>query len=115
MMQIPKIPGMVMMDLIHISHEAGYNDYENGGVWVDVKVVETPFKGAVLPLSYKDLKYDAGGTYTVKDQKLYTYNSFEEGEKVVYEGANYTIQQDKDYSRFGGGLQIYIMKRGGAA
>lgn len=113
-MPIPKIPGMVMTTLIHISHEPGYNDYENGGVWVDGEIVETPFKGAVLPLSYKDLKYDTGGTYTVKDQKLYTYNSFEEGGKVTYEGTDYTIQQSKDYSRFGGGLQIYIMKWGGS-
>lgn len=102
-----------MTDLIHISHEPGYNDYENGGVWVDGKVVETPFKGAVLPLSYKDMKYDTGGTYTVKDKKLYTYNAFEEGEKVAYEGVDYTILQGKDYSQFGGGLHVYIMKWGG--
>lgn len=114
MMLAPKIPGMVMTTLTHIRYKDGYNDYDNGGVWVDSEVVETPFEGAALPLSYKDLKYDRGGTYKVKDQKLYTYKSFEEGEKVIYEGVDYTIQQSKDYSRFGGGLQIYIMKWGGS-
>lgn len=110
----PKIPGMVMTNLIHISYTGSHRDYDNGGVEVYDEVVETPFEGAVLPLSYKDLKYDTGGTYTVKDQKLYTYKSFEEGEKVTYEGTDYTIQQGKDHSRFGGGLQIYIMKWGGS-
>lgn len=112
-MQSPTLPGMVMTTLTYISHGEGHYDYENGGVWVDGAPTEITFKGAVLPLSYKDLRYDAGGTYTVKDKKIYTYNTFEEGEKVTYEGADYTIQKSKDYSRLGSGLQIYIMKWGG--
>lgn len=101
-----------MTTLQHITNTGGYNDYDNGGVWVDGAKTSTPFQGAVFPLSYKELNYGQGGTYTLDDRKLYTYNAFNDGEKVESEGLAYTIKQAKDYSRFGGGLRIYIMKRG---
>ncbi|MBC3889512.1 hypothetical protein GH810_14455 [Acetobacterium paludosum] len=108
----PKMPGMVMATLTRTSRAEGHYDYENGGIWVDGAPTEISFKGAVLPLSYKDLKYDSGGTYTVDDRKLYTYNSFDTGEKINHGGTPYTILEDKDYSQFGGGLHVYIIKRG---
>lgn len=112
MMPTPKIPTLVMTTLNHISYTDGHYDYDNGGVWVDGTMVEKPFQGALLPLSYEDLKYDKGGTYTSEDQKLYTYTAFQKGEKIVDNGIEYAVAQDKNHNRYGGGLHIYILKRG---
>lgn len=112
MMPTLKIPGLVMTTLNHISSIDGHYDYENGGVWVDETKVTTPFQGSLLPLSYEDLRFDKGGTYTSEDQKLYTYTAFKKGEKISDNGIEYSVIQDKNHSRLGGGLHIYILKRG---
>ncbi|UYO61812.1 hypothetical protein LNN31_13605 [Acetobacterium wieringae] len=109
---MPKIPMLVMGTLSHVGYSDGHYDYDNGGEWVDGNIVTTAFKGCVMPMSYQDMRYDTGGTYANDDRKLYTYQSFKTGEKIIHEGIEYAIQQNKDYSQFGGGLHIYILKRG---
>lgn len=101
-----------MTTLNYINQTDGHYDYDNGGVWVDGTDAIVSFCGAIFPLSYRDMKYDSGGTYTNDDRKLYTYQAFKNGEKVEHDGIEYAIQQSKDYSQFGDGLHIYILKRG---
>lgn len=107
-----RLPGMVMTNLNHITYKDGYRDYDNGGIWVEGETVFESFQGAIMGLSYQDLKYDAGGAYTIDDRKLYTYNRLITGEKIEHDGIIYTIARSKDYSQFGGGLFIYILRRG---
>lgn len=91
----------------------GYFNYEAGGVWTPGIVEEISIKGAVVPLSNSDLKYDEGGSYSIGDYKLYTYTDIALGEKVRCKDKEYTVQEKKDYSDFDIGLNIYFIKRVG--
>lgn len=111
-MRLPQLPGMVMTTLIHIGHSDGHYDYDNGGVWVDGALTNISFQGAILPLSFEDMKFNTGGTYTTEDKKLYATIDLKKGDKVVHNGIEYSVLQKKDYTQFGNGLFIYILKRG---
>lgn len=99
---------------VYISNEtAGHNDYDNGGIWVPGATTWAAITGAAaIPISDRDLKYDNGGTYTTEDYKLFAYDDFEDGLKVLYKDQEYTLKKIRDYSDFDAGLMIYAMKRG---
>ncbi|CDZ74865.1 hypothetical protein ING2D1G_0706 [Peptoniphilus sp. ING2-D1G] len=96
----------------------GYYDMNNGGEWVDGALKKIRFeKGAIVPLSNDDLKFDAGGTYNHDNRKLYCYEKLEKGTIVTNTQENgviktYKVLAEKDYSDFDLGLYIYILERG---
>ena len=98
----------------YMQETGGHYDYSQGGIWVEGTVDAMEFEGAVVPLSNQDLKYDEGGTYTAQDRKLYTYITFDTGQKIKHKGLEYTIQEKRDYEDFGEGLNIYFMRRVGS-
>jgi len=102
-----------------------YRDYSQGGKLIKEPPEEIVLEESVVtPLSFNDLKYDLGGTYTSNDRKLYTYTKIPKGDYIRYKGITYRIHEDKDYSDFtaeyneetqeteGEGLFIYKMVRG---
>lgn len=92
----------------------GYNDWNNGGVWVEGEIEETLIpNGAVLPLSKDELEYDEGGTYNQEDRKMYCYEEVEKGTKIKHKNKTYTIQESLSYGDFDIDLNIYFIKRGG--
>lgn len=96
----------------------GYYDMNNGGEWVDGASKKISLeKGAIVPLSNDDLKFDAGGTYNHDNRKLYCYEKLEKGTIVTNTQENgviktYKVLAEKDYSDFDLGLYIYILERG---
>ena len=89
----------------------GHYDFSQGGIWVEGTITETEQEGAVVPLSNQDLQYDENGTYTRKDKKIYTYNNYDEGQKIKHIDNYYTIQEKRNYTEFDDGLNIYLVRR----
>lgn len=76
-------------------HYEDDGDYVEGGEPEPVEMV-----GVILPLSDDDLRYAEGGTYSVKDRKVYTTQALKLGQKIQYKKTNYTVQNFKDYTDF---------------
>lgn len=92
----------------------GYNDMDQGGIWVPGITEEIEIEdAAVIPLSNEDLNFGEGGTYSTEDRKLYCYVDMEKGTKIKHKDIEYTILGRKDYEDFDDGLFIYILGRGG--
>lgn len=90
----------------------GYYDQDNGGVWVSEVAREIPVIGAVLPLTSEELKYDQNGTYTTADKKIFIYLKLKRGQRVIFDGKEYTVQEEKNYSPQAG-VYIYYARRAG--
>lgn len=90
----------------------GHYDQDNGGMWVPGTEQEVTVTGAVLPLSTKELRYDQNGIYTTADRKIYVYTKLKDGQRLNYDGKEYTIHEEKDYS-LQSGVYIYYAKRAG--
>jgi hypothetical protein len=90
---------------------AGYRDYENGGVWVEGDIEYNEFEGAVVPIG-EVLLIDNSG-YTIEDKRLYTYEDMLSNQEVIHKGVKYTTMEYKGYEDFDDGLKIFVLKRGG--
>jgi len=97
-----------------IEETEGHYDQDNGGVWVPGTEQESTVTGAVLPLSSDELRYDQNGTYATADRKIYIYTELKKGQRVIHNGKEYTIHEDKNYSPQAG-VYIYYAKRVGGA
>lgn len=100
-----KVPPIALIE------QGGGYDCDNGGEYVEGAVTKKHFEGAVVPLSGKELRYEENGTYSSEDRKLYCYEDFKTGQKIMHKEKTYTIDRKKDYSDFDDSLQIYFMKR----
>ncbi len=96
---------------VKLTHTGGYFDFENGGVYVEGNIDSVEFNGVVVPLSSDDLKFDDSGKYGKEDRKLYCYEDFELGDKIMHKGNIFTIDSKKDYSDFDDDLNIYYLVR----
>lgn len=69
-----------------------------GGQSRPVETAPVVFKGIVLPLSNKDLKYLPEGSYTQNSQKLYTDDPVEiEPNQIIedtFDGQRYTVKTE---------------------
>lgn len=100
-----KVPPIALIE------QGGYYNYDDGGEYVKGNITKKEFEGAVVPLSGKELRYEENGTYSSEDRKLYCYEDFKTGQKIMHKENIYTIDKRKDYSDFDKGLNIYFMKR----
>lgn len=67
----PTIPRGLLHTMYELKAAGGY-DQSKGGQWVPSATSRTPFKGAVLPVSDKDLRRELSGTVTDNSEKIYT-------------------------------------------
>lgn len=89
--------------------DSGYYDYTQGGVWVE-DTTETEFEGAIFPLGRDDAIFGEAGVYGSNSRKLYTFESFELNDSIKFEGIEYTVKEEADYSRFeDNGLRVYAL------
>ena len=93
----PKIPKNLLHEMFRLTREGGGYDYEHGGQYRGGQVVETPFRGVVMPLNNEDLRYMDSGTSTINAQKVYTNGEvlsvgaqFRDG----YDNQVYTVKQE---------------------
>lgn len=102
-------------DIFIICEAEGYYDYGNGGIWMPGEREEIKIRGAVLPLSNRELneqlQYGEGGGYTRSDRKIYTHTSLEVGELVEHKGLRYKVAEKIDYADLASGLSFYIVRR----
>lgn len=102
-------------DITIIRKGEGYYDYEHGGVWVPGKEERTETRGAVIPLSSRELneqlQHGEGGAYTRADRKVYTHVELALGEVLEHKGNSYTVAEKVDYADIASGLRIYYVRR----
>lgn len=85
--------------------------YGDDGEYNEEVTGEEEFNGAVVPLTFQELKEAENGEYRAEDRKLYCYRDFKTGEKIRHKGLIYRIDRKKDYSDFDDGLNIYYLVR----
>lgn len=92
----------------------GHHDQQTG-LWVPGTLVESEIDGIILPLSGADLRFDAPGTYTVSDRKLYVRQKLGLGEQVR-DAADlvYRVLAERDYNQHAA-FWVYILRREGAS
>lgn len=84
------------------------------GKWVQGKPTEINFKGAILPLSSRDLnqlQVTEGGIFSVDDKKLYTDQSFSNHTQIRDDTKVYEIYVVKDYGIFNSTFKEYYIKK----
>lgn len=86
-----------------------------GGIWVPGKDKEIPFKAAITNFTDDVLQFGDGGTYNTDDEKVFTYKKLERGNKVKVRDLDYTVMEERDYSFYGRGLRMYVIRRDGVA
>lgn len=104
----PTIPRGLLHTMYALTASGGY-DKTKGGQWVpSSEPSKTPFQGAVLPVSDKDLRRELSGTVTDHSEKIYT-NGFalDVGAQVLdpQSGVTYTVTQELGHN------SIHPMKR----
>lgn len=67
------------------------------GLYEETELDPEIIKGAVLPLSQRDLMYSEG-TYTRDDKKIYVEVVIEINNIVEFQGERYTVDKEDDYS-----------------
>ncbi|HBJ1682566.1 hypothetical protein [Clostridium botulinum] len=99
-------------DLKTYSMGEGYYDRKTGE-YKEPKPIDIDFKGAILPLSEKDLKYLEEGAYSLDDVKLYTDISMENNSFVtdIKENKHYKIYGVREYNIIDSTFKRYYMKR----
>lgn len=102
-------------DIAIIREGEGYYDYSQGGVWVPGAEERIETRGAVLPLSRRELseqlQYGDGGAYTRADRKIYTHEALEPGETLEHKGLRYTVAEKIPYADLASGLNVYFVRR----
>lgn len=97
--------------LILITHTKGYYDRQTGK-YVEGKETKVEFKGALLPLSEKDLKFLEGGNYSSVDIKLYTDRSIKNNSYIIDATTNkkYKVYAGRDYNIIDSNFFRYFLK-----
>lgn len=93
---MPQLPSMIMKTMCVSRKSGGFHDPDNGGQFRPGTETAIHFKGALLPVSNKDLMTGEQGGFTKNSQKIYT-DGFEllAGEMVIAsDGKVYTVKQE---------------------
>jgi hypothetical protein len=92
-----------------VYNEAAGN-YDTTGKWIPGgSLAPSAMSGIILPLSNDELQHEGNGTYTTKDRKIYTTTPLKIGQKVAYDGDEFTIDSNKDYTAYAD-VYIYFAK-----
>lgn len=83
--------------------------YNNEGRWIDGSETPRTIGGIILPLNNDELQREANGTYTRKDRKVYVTEPLKEGQRIVKDGQEFTIDQEKPYQDYAD-VFIYFAK-----
>ena len=114
----PQLPLGLLHDMKRIE-PGGQHDSENGGQWKPaLNPATSTFKGAIMPLSNKDLQYLPEGTYTLNSQKLYTNGEVVEvGARFTdtHDGTTYTVTQELTHGPVHPMKRYLVETRGGAS
>ena len=88
-----------------------YTENNNDGE-IESNFVSGTRQLAVFPLTFKDLKQDSNGAYTLQDKKFYEIGSGTINPKstIVLSEGTYSIDQWSNRN-FDGGFTVYIGKR----
>ena len=113
---LPEIPGVIMRDMYRIDTCGGEYDRENGGHFSRGRERKVRFKGALLPLSEKDLRRLPQGTVTANQKKIYTNGfSLNVGSMVqASDGLRYTVIRELEYDGIHGMRRYVVERKGGA-
>lgn len=86
--------------------------YDNNGDYIPGVEITIPFKGAMLPISEKDMQYLPDGFYGISDQKLYTSEVLKDNTKIkdTVTEEEYTIYAFKSYNIIDENFKRYFMK-----
>lgn len=109
-MTYPKLPGWTQQDCVELRYSQPVYDAAHGGQYRRGTPIEIPFRGAILPLSEKDLQYAPQGTTARDSRKLYTEHALLLSSEVRSGGEQYSVTGELSY----GGLhplRRYILKR----
>ena len=102
-------------DITIIRQIEGHYDYKNGGKWVPGGEELIEARGAVIPLSRRELsaqlQYGEGGVYTREDRKVYTHTPMETGDVLEHKGMRYKVAEKVPYEDLASGLSIYYIRR----
>lgn len=97
----------------HLPETESYRDFERGGgTFPGVPLDPIDMEGIILPLSTDDLKFDAAGTYTKQDRKLYLQEPavLQENARVEVDDLVYRVMGEKPYGHYAG-FNVYFLKR----
>ncbi|RYI25196.1 hypothetical protein EVU96_24845 [Bacillus infantis] len=86
-----------------INRSEGY--FADNGDWIEGQEDKVPREGIFLPLSEDDLQYSEGGSYSIKDKKVYDVLPLDQGDIIEYKGEQFTVQNFKDYTDY---ADVYI-------
>lgn len=100
-----------MITIYSKERTGGYVD----GVWKLGIEKDVPFQAAVTNFTDDILQFGEGGTYTTDDEKLFTFKKLERGQKVIVRELTYTVMEERDYSFYGKGQRMYVIRRDGVA
>ena len=113
---------MIPRGLLHTMYDlvsSGSYDQAKGGQWIpDPEPQRVPFKGAVLPISDKDLRRELSGTVTDHSEKIYTNGyALRPGAQVFdpQSGMTYTVTQELGHNSIHPMKRYLVEARGGAA
>lgn len=102
-------------DITIIRQGEGHYDYSQGGIWIPGQEERIEIRGAVLPLSSRELneqlQHGEGGAYTRADRKVYTHVELDLGEVIEHSGNRYKVAEKVDYADIASGLRIYYVRR----
>lgn len=96
------------------TYSMGEGYYDRGtGEYKKPEQIDINFKGAILPLSEKDLKYLEEGAYSLDDVKLYTVISIGNNAFVtdIAENKHYKVYGVREYNIIDSTFKRYFMKR----
>lgn len=113
----PMIPDGLLHTMYEIKASGGY-DQDNGGQWVPKPAERVPFKGAVLPVSDKDLRREITGTVTDHSEKIYTNGHALYTGAQVYDpdsDTTYTVTQELGHNSIHPMKRYLVEARGGAS
>lgn len=97
-------------DLTTTVQAEGYYNRESGE-YIKGEETKISFKGALLPLSEKDLKYLEDGAYSLEDVKMYTSMVLKNNAIIKDGSMQYKIYGVRDYGIIDGDFKRYFMKR----
>jgi hypothetical protein len=113
---LPRVPMALQRTLESVRYDTEMNMLA-GGQHLPKSRSVTEFRGTIMPVSDKDLRYDTEGAYTHESQKLYTeYAALSPGGVVrdPLSGQEYTVMQTLDHNVIHR-LRRYVLEKKGEA
>lgn len=96
-----------------IPKSPGSRDYSKGGQWVEGMPSDpVQMTGIIVPITNDDLRFDAGGTYTKQDKKIYVMKPdfLVTNDEILFRDKKYRVMEEKIYEDYAN-FNIYIVRR----